>query len=91
MTKKQRKLAEQRAQRLQRRQEQRQLERGAGADVPAPESAVPLHQQTLDLPVGDGTLRGSVEALRAREQLTRSMRKERRAKIKEANFLKNMT
>ncbi|KAI5205699.1 hypothetical protein E4T39_02801 [Aureobasidium subglaciale] len=51
---------------------------------------VPLHEQTIDLPAGDGSLNGAIEAMEARDALTKSMRKNRRAKIKEANFLKAM-
>ncbi|KAG9949303.1 hypothetical protein KCU85_g4413, partial [Aureobasidium melanogenum] len=51
---------------------------------------IPLHEQTIDLPAGDGTLQGAIEAMEARDALTKAMRKNRRAKIKEANFLKAM-
>ncbi|KAL1302494.1 hypothetical protein AAFC00_002884 [Neodothiora populina] len=51
---------------------------------------IPMHQQTVDLPPGDGSLQGAMEAASARDSLTKSLRKERRAKIKEANFLKAM-
>ncbi|KAI4749526.1 hypothetical protein E4T50_00251 [Aureobasidium sp. EXF-12298] len=51
---------------------------------------IPLHEQTIDLPAGDGSLQGAIEAMEARDALTKSMRKNRRAKIKEANFLKAM-
>ncbi|KAI5272637.1 hypothetical protein E4T47_04090 [Aureobasidium subglaciale] len=51
---------------------------------------IPLHEQTIDLPAGDGSLKGAIEAMEARDALTKSMRKNRRAKIKEANFLKAM-
>lgn len=50
---------------------------------------VPLHEQTIDLPSGDKTssFSGNLDASSARSQLTKSMRTQRRAKIKEANFL----
>ena len=53
---------------------------------------VPLYEQSIDLPSGDvnGSFEGNVDAEDARGQLTRSMRQQRRAKIKEANFLKAM-
>ncbi|MCJ1352341.1 MAG: hypothetical protein MMC33_002325 [Icmadophila ericetorum] len=51
---------------------------------------VPIDQQSIDLPGGDGTLRGAVEAERAREELTDAMRKRRKKGIKEANFLKGI-
>lgn len=51
---------------------------------------VPLYEQTIDLPAGDGSLEGSIKAQDAREELTKAMRNKRRASIKEANFLKAM-
>ncbi|KAK1918413.1 hypothetical protein P3342_001331 [Pyrenophora teres f. teres] len=51
---------------------------------------VPIYEQTIDLPAGDGSLAGAVEASTAREELTKAMRNKRRAGIKEANFLKAM-
>lgn len=51
---------------------------------------IPLHEQTIDLPAGDGTMEGAQEALDARKALTKAMREARRAKIKESNFLKSM-
>ena len=51
---------------------------------------VPLYEQTIDLPAGDGTLEGAVQAAEARDELTKAMRNKRRAAIKEANFLKAM-
>ncbi|CAO2656901.1 Nn.00g057040.m01.CDS01 [Neocucurbitaria sp. VM-36] len=51
---------------------------------------VPLYEQTIDLPAGDGSLQGAVKAADAREELTKAMRNKRRATIKEANFLKAM-
>lgn len=51
---------------------------------------VPLYEQTIDLPAGDGTLAGAVQAQEARDELTKAMRNKRRASIKEANFLKAM-
>lgn len=51
---------------------------------------IPLYEQTVDLPAGDGSLEGAVQAAGAREELTKAMRDKRRASIKEANFLKAM-
>jgi len=51
---------------------------------------VPLYEQTVDLPAGDGSLAAAVQASSAREELTKAMRNKRRASIKEANFLKAM-
>jgi large subunit ribosomal protein L54 len=51
---------------------------------------VPIYEQTVDLPRGDGSLKGAVEAAEAREELTKAMRDKRRAGIKEKNFLKAM-
>lgn len=51
---------------------------------------VPLYEQTVDLPTGDGSLKGAVEAQGKREELTKAMRNKRRADIKEKNFLKAM-
>jgi large subunit ribosomal protein L54 len=51
---------------------------------------VPLYEQTIDLPAGDGSLEGAVQAAGARGELTKAMRDKRRANIKEANFLKAM-
>lgn len=52
---------------------------------------VPLYEQTIDLPSGDGSLNAAKEAGQARQELTKAMREKRRSKIKEANFLKEMS
>lgn len=57
-------------------------------DLLAPK--VPVYEQSVDLPAGDGTAKGGLEADRAREDLTKAMRAKRRKQIKEANFLKAM-
>ncbi|KAK5174116.1 uncharacterized protein LTR77_001196 [Saxophila tyrrhenica] len=54
------------------------------------EPKVPLYEQSIDLPAGDGSLEGNKSALDARGELTHAMRQQRRAKIKEGNFLKAM-
>lgn len=51
---------------------------------------IPLTEQTIDLPTGDGSLEGAVAAAGARGELTKALRDKRRAGIKEANFLKAM-
>jgi len=51
---------------------------------------IPIEQQSIDLPVGDGTIKGTIEAARERERVTEAMRKGRRKSIKEKNFLKTM-
>lgn len=51
---------------------------------------VPLYEQSVDLPKGDGTVASNSKAGEARQELTKAMRENRRSKIKEANFLKEM-
>ncbi|MCJ1280864.1 hypothetical protein MMC26_000181 [Xylographa opegraphella] len=51
---------------------------------------VPIEHQSIDLPAGDGTIAGALEAVQAREELRDAMRIGRRKKIKEGNFLKAM-
>ena len=46
---------------------------------------------SIDLPGGDGTLQGAKEAAQARHGLTKAMREKRRSKIKEDNFLREMS
>lgn len=63
----------------------------ASGDLEALVPKVPLQKQTLNLPAAEpGNLREAVEAVEKREELRRAMRKERRAKIKETNYLKAM-
>lgn len=50
---------------------------------------VPLEEQSVDLPGGMGMEEG-VEAQGARENLNAAMRRSRRKKIKENNFLRGM-
>jgi len=50
---------------------------------------VPLEEQSIDLPTGMGQ-EESMEAQRAREELNGAMRKSRRKRIKENNFLRGM-
>ncbi len=51
---------------------------------------VPVQEQGVDLPAGDGTLAGAVEAVGKRQEVTRALRAVRRKGIQEANFLKGM-
>lgn len=52
---------------------------------------VPIPEQSVNLPGREGgSLEENLEALKARDQLTRAMRIDRKAKIKERNFLKSM-
>ncbi|KAK8027316.1 hypothetical protein PG991_004372 [Apiospora marii] len=52
---------------------------------------IPLQQQSINMPGNeDGTPEGAVAAAAAREDLRKAMRKERKAKIKESNYLKSM-
>ena len=50
---------------------------------------VPLEEQSIDLPAGTSIEEGA-KALEAREELNAAMRKARRKKIKENNFLRGM-
>ncbi|KAI0842984.1 mitochondrial ribosomal protein L37-domain-containing protein [Hypoxylon sp. FL0890] len=52
---------------------------------------IPVQYQTINLPSNeDGKTEGAIAAQQAREDLRKAMRKERRAKIKEHNYLKSM-
>lgn len=52
---------------------------------------IPLQHQSINLPANEaGTTEGALEAADAREELRRAMRRERKAKIKESNYLKSM-
>lgn len=83
-SKKQRKLAARRA----RAAEARALAEG---NLEALMPKIPLQEQSVNLPGNDeGTVEGSIEAAAAREELRRAMRKERKAKIREDNYLKSM-
>ncbi|KAK4101644.1 hypothetical protein N658DRAFT_523742 [Parathielavia hyrcaniae] len=83
-SKKQRRLALKR----QRQQEAKLL---ASGDLAALVPKIPLQKQTVNLPGAEpGNLAQAVEAVDKREELRQAMRKERRAKIKETNYLKAM-
>lgn len=63
----------------------------AGGDLEALAPKVPIPEQSINLPGKHGaSLEENLEALKARDGLTRAMRIERKAKIKERNFLKSM-
>lgn len=52
---------------------------------------IPIQKQSIDLPWNEsGSVQGAFEAAEKREELRRAMRQERRAKIKETNYLKSM-
>ena len=83
-SKKQRRLALKR----QRLQEAKLLESG---DLAALVPKIPLQKQTVNLPAAEtGNVGQAIEAVGKREELRRAMRKERRAGIKESNYLKGM-
>lgn len=51
---------------------------------------IPIQQQSINLPGTEGgTVSENLDAAAAREELKKAMRKERRAKIKESNYLKS--
>ncbi|KAG6227241.1 hypothetical protein E4U47_001378 [Claviceps purpurea] len=52
---------------------------------------IPLQEQSINLPGEEGgTAEENAEAAKKRYELKRAMRKERKAKIKENNYLKSM-
>lgn len=52
---------------------------------------IPLPQQSINLPGKEGSsVEENIAAAKKREELRKAMRKERKAKIKEANYLKSM-
>lgn len=52
---------------------------------------VPLTAQSIDLPANEeGSVRGAMEAEGRREEVRKAMRQQRRASIKERNFLGSM-
>ncbi|KAF1817582.1 hypothetical protein P152DRAFT_478533 [Eremomyces bilateralis CBS 781.70] len=61
-------------------------ERAAGKE----EATVPVYEQTVDLPEGDGSVEAGERARKEREGLRRALRGKNRAGIKEANYLKTM-
>ena len=60
-------------------------------DLSALVPKVPLQKQSINLPGEEGgSLRDAIYASQKREELRKAMRKERKSKIKEANYLKTM-
>jgi large subunit ribosomal protein L54 len=53
-------------------------------------TTIPINEQTIDLPTGDGTEAGVMQAANANIELRKALRAKRRAAIKEANFLRTM-
>ncbi|ROV97311.1 hypothetical protein VSDG_04685 [Cytospora chrysosperma] len=83
-SKKQRRLAAKR---------QRELEAKilATGNLEALAPKIPLQQQSINLPGAEtGNVQDALMAADKREELRKAMRKERKAKIKEANYLKSM-
>ncbi|KAL7789391.1 mitochondrial ribosomal protein L37 domain-containing protein [Trichoderma ceciliae] len=83
-SKKQRKLAA-------KRQKTLEAKLIAEGNLEALAPKVPLQQQSVNLPgEQDGSVLDNIVAADKREELRKAMRKERRAKIKESNYLKSM-
>ncbi|KAK4190490.1 mitochondrial ribosomal protein L37-domain-containing protein [Podospora australis] len=63
----------------------------ASGDLEALAPKIPLHKQTINLPSGQSReVADALAAVDSREELRRAMRKERKASIKESNYLKTM-
>lgn len=83
-SKKQRKLAAKRQKAL----EAKLLAEG---NLAALTPKIPIQHQSINLPGEEGgSVSDNIAAAEKREELRRAMRKERKAKIKEANYLKSM-
>lgn len=74
----------------QRQRTAKALRKRAAQNPEALAPKVPLYEQSVDLPGGDGSLQGSKEAGDARGGLTKALRDKRRKAIKEDNFLRAM-
>lgn len=60
-------------------------------DMEALAPKVPLQHQSINLPDGgSGSLGDVLEATAKRDELKKAMRRERKAQIKESNYLKSM-
>lgn len=82
-SKKQRKLAAKRA-------KEREARLLAEGNLEALAPKIPLQHQSINLPGQEGgSLEHNLESAAARDELKKAMRKERRAKIKESNYLKS--
>ncbi|KAK3362712.1 mitochondrial ribosomal protein L37-domain-containing protein [Lasiosphaeria hispida] len=63
----------------------------ASGNLEALAPKIPLPKQSINLPDGgSGGLEDAVHAIEKREELRKAMRKERKAEIKESNYLKTM-
>ncbi|KAF4123395.1 large subunit ribosomal protein L54 [Geosmithia morbida] len=63
----------------------------AEGDLEALEPKIPIQEQSINLPGNEnGSVQDNIDASQARQALKRAMRIERKAKIKEANYLQSM-
>lgn len=82
-SKKQRRLAA-------KRQKEREAKLLAEGNVEALAPKIPIQHQSINLPGEEGgSVEDNIASAAAREELKKAMRKERKAKIKEANYLKS--
>lgn len=83
-SKKQRRLAA-------KRQKAAEAEMLASGNLEALQPKIPLQQQSINIQgKEDGNVADNIAAADKRQELRLAMRKERRAKIKESNYLKSM-
>ncbi len=83
-SKKQRRLAA-------KRQKAAEAEMLASGNLEALQPKIPIQQQSINLQgAEDGNVADNIAAADKRQELRLAMRKERRAKIKESNYLKSM-
>lgn len=74
-----------------RRQAAKRLRKLAASNPEQLAPKVPLVERSIDLPSNpEHSIQGAMEALDARQELTRALRAKRRAGIKQKNFLKGM-
>ncbi|KAI9740526.1 MAG: hypothetical protein M1834_005107 [Cirrosporium novae-zelandiae] len=74
----------------QRRVAAKRLRKLAETNPESLQPKIPLTEQSVDLPGGDGSLEGALDAQQSREELTKAMRQRRRSGIREANYLRGM-
>lgn len=74
----------------QRRKATKAAKKNAADDPDSLLPKVPFDHQTIDLPSGDGTVQGAIEASKVRENLRDAMRTRRRKEIKTRNYLGTM-
>lgn len=73
------------------RQKEREAQLLASGNLEALQPKIPLQHQSANLPGEEGgSVEANIEAAEKRNELKKAMRKERKAKIKEANYLKAM-